>query len=137
MMKHLFLAPSSFLAAFCLLSCQDRGSPTSEGNAPFGVWGSDRLSLTTSKTGADLRFLNTSGCVSTHGAIDQPIPNGSFSLSGTCSVEPSPDQHAVQYTGIISGSRMTIRVSIPDLRYVQSFVLTFGASESWPDCFYP
>lgn len=106
------------------------------------VWGSDQVSLTIAESSATVKILASGGCYGSFGEIAQPIPPGSFSLTGTYTqltgVYPGSVQYTAQYVGAVAGRHMTLTVSIPTLQWTLGpFSLTQGVAKTWTACLYP
>lgn len=121
------------------VSCSDR-TPTSVNER--GAWGSNEASLTVDDSSATLQILASGGCYGSYGNIGVPIPTGSFSLAGTYTqltgVYPGKVQYEAQYSGSVSGRRMTITIAVPGLqRTLGPYALTYGVKNTWNACLYP
>ena len=106
------------------------------------VWGSDQVSLAIAESSATLKILASGGCYGSFGEIAQPIPSGSFSLTGTYTqltgVYPGSVQYTAQYVGAVAGRHMTLTISIPSLQQTLGpFSLTQGVAKTWTACLYP
>lgn len=106
------------------------------------AWASDNVSLQTTGTGATLQFLADGGCYGSSGAIDQAIPSGDFSLTGTYTqlmgAAPGFVRYPARFTGTVARGAMTITVSVPTLPLTLGpYQLTAGVTKSWPACLYP
>ncbi len=120
--------------------------PRSDGFLQPGIWGSDKVSLAVTKDAATLQILSATlpagGCFGSYGEITQPIPNGSFSISGTYTqltgVYPGKIQYAARYSGAVQGGRMSITITVPALsQTIGPFPLAYGVNNSWTPCLYP
>lgn len=124
------------VVSLALAACGATGPDASQ------VWGSDQAGLRVSDTGATIQILASGGCYGSYGEINQPIPSGNFSLSGTYTqltgAAPGSVQYPAQYNGSISGAQMTITITIaaPPL-VVGPFHLAQGVSRVWPACMFP
>lgn len=119
-------------ASRCASTAPDEGS----------VWGSDQASLTISGDGATLQILASGGCFGSYGAIAQPIPGGTFNVSGTYTqlmgVYPGKAEYPAQFSGVVSGRQMTITATVPALQQsFGPFRLTQGDRRNWAACLYP
>ena len=106
------------------------------------VWGSSEATLTIAETGATLRILASGGCYGSYGDIEQPIPSGAFTLSGTYTqlmgAYPGRVQYPAQYIGTVAGRHMTLAITVPALQqHLGPFSLIYGVAQSWPACLYP
>ncbi len=106
------------------------------------AWGSNQVSLIIAESSATLQILASGGCYGSYGEIDQPIPPGSFTLTGTYTqltgVSPGSIQYTAQYVGTVAGRHMTLTIGIPDLQQTLGpFSLTYGVAKTWPACLYP
>ena len=107
-----------------------------------GVWGSDQASLTIADSTATVHILASGGCYGSYGEVDQRIPVGVFALPGTYTqlvgAYPGKVQYAAQYSGTISGQRMSLTITVPALqRAFGPYTLASGVTEGWPACAYP
>ena len=121
------------------VSCADR-TPTSANER--GTWGSNEASLTVGDTSATLQILASGGCYGSYGNIGVPIPAGSFTLAGTYTqltgVYPGKVQYDAQYSGSVSGRKMSITIAVPGLqRTLGLYALTYGVTNTWNACLYP
>jgi hypothetical protein len=108
---------------------------------PF-VWGSDQALLTVEGSRATLQVLDAGGCYGSFGEFDQPLSSGSFDHPGTYTqlmgVFPGSVQYDAQFSGTITGQRISLTVTIPALqRTIGPFSLVYGVSEEWQACLYP
>jgi hypothetical protein len=106
------------------------------------VWGSNEVSLTIAESTTTLQILASGGCYGSYGEIDQPIPSGTFSLTGTYTqltgVYPGSVQYPAQYDGAVAGRHMTLTISVPTLQQTLGpLSLTHGVAKTWPACLYP
>jgi hypothetical protein len=106
------------------------------------VWGSNEVSLTIAESTTTLQILASGGCYGSYGEIAQPIPSGTFSLTGTYSqltgVFPGSVQYPARYDGAVAGRHMTLTISVPALQQTLGpFSLTHGVAQTWPACLYP
>jgi len=68
--------------------------------------------------------------------------SGSFALAGTYTqligAYPGSVQYESEYDGSISGSTMTLSISVPALQQTLGpFHLTAGVTSAWSPCLYP
>lgn len=122
------------LAVLCTACATAPDQPT--------AWASDNVSLQTTGTGATLQFLADGGCYGSSGAVDQAIPSGDFSLTGTYTqlmgVAPGFVRYPARFTGTVAHGAMTITVSVPTLPLTLGpYRLAAGVTKSWPACLYP
>ena len=106
------------------------------------VWSSDEVSLTVAESRTTLQFLASGGCYGSTGAIEQPIPSGSFTLSGTyrqlMGVYPGYADYPAEFSGVTSGQYLTLTINVPALqRTLGPFSLRSGVTRSWSACLYP
>jgi hypothetical protein len=106
------------------------------------VWSSSEASLTVADSTATLRILASGGCYGSYGEIDQPIPSGAFTLTGTYTllqgVYPGYVRYAAEYAGTVEGHQMTLGITVPALQQTLGpFTLVYGVGQSWPACLYP
>jgi hypothetical protein len=82
-------------------------------------WGGEHISMTITKSGAELNY----DCA--HGSVGEPIkiaPDGSFSAKGTHVIEGpgpirvgrAPNSHPALYTGHVDEKTMTLHVKLTD-----------------------
>jgi hypothetical protein len=126
------------LASLALAGCS---STDSGGNAPLGNWGSATASLVTHDSTAHL-LIASGDCFGAFADIAQPIPIGSFSLTGTFTqltgVAPGSIQYAAQYSGTASSTAITITITLPSQgQQLGPFTLTYGVVKSWTACLFP
>ena len=119
--------------------CSNR-APTSANNP--GMWGSNEASLIVGDSVATLQILASGGCYGSYGNIGVPIPTGSFSVAGTYTqltgVYPGKVQYDAQYSGSVSGRKMSITIAVPGLqRTLGPYALTYGVKNTWNACLYP
>lgn len=105
------------------------------------IWGSDAAGLTISQGKATI-LIAAGNCYGSFGEIDQAIPSGAFTLSGTYTqltgAFPGKIQYDAQFVGTIDGSHMTLTINVPSTqRIVGPFNLTEGVSNTLPMCLYP
>ena len=129
------------VTAACLLSLSTAACASTGPDQP-AVWGSSQLSLTVADSRTTLQIVAAGGCYGSYGAIDQPIPSGSFTLTGTYTqlmgVYPGSIQYQAQYLGAVAGRHMTLTIGIPALQQTLGpFSLTYGVNNTWPACLYP
>ena len=135
-MSTIRLAMASVVLTLSSAACASTG-PDQD-----AIWGSSQVSLTIAETTATLQILASGGCYGSYGEIDQPIPSGTFSLTGTYTqltgVYPGSVQYPAQYDGTIAGRHMTLTISVPALQQTLGpFSLTHGVANTWPACLYP
>ena len=121
--------------ALMLAACDSTGPD--EGS----VWGSDAAGLTISQGKATV-LIAAGGCYGSFGEIDQAIPSGAFTLSGTFTqltgAYPGRIQYDAQFVGTINGNHMTLTINVPSAqRVVGPFNLTEGVSNTLSACLYP
>jgi hypothetical protein len=126
----------AFLLAPMMASCASTGPDHSSS------WGSTEASLTVAASTATVQILASGGCYGSYGEIDQPFPSGPFTLSGTYTqlmgAYPGSVQYPAQYTGTVSGSHMTLSITISALQQtIGPFSLTQGVATTWQPCMYP
>lgn len=105
------------------------------------VWGSDAAGLTISQGKATI-LIAAGSCYGSFGEIDQAVPSGAFTLSGTYTqltgAYPGKIQYDAQFVGAIDGNHMTLTINVPSAqRVVGPFSLTEGVSNTLPMCLYP
>lgn len=127
---------ASFVLALTIAACDSTGPDQ------LSVWGSNEAGLTVADSRATLQILASGGCYGSYGEIDQPIPSGTFTLSGTYTqltgVYPGSVQYAAQYVGTVAGRHMTLSITVPALQQLLGpFSLTQGVAKTWPPCLYP
>ena len=106
------------------------------------VWSSNEASLSVAQNHTTVQILASGGCYGSYGTIEQPIPSGSFSLSGTYTqltgVYPGSVQYPAQFSGAVSGPFLTLSINVPALqRTLGPYSLRFGVTKSWSACLYP
>jgi hypothetical protein len=106
-----------------------------------GPWGSNQASLAVSDTGASL-LIQAGGCYGSYGEIARPLPGSTFDLGGTYTqltgAYPGKTQYAAQFTGSVSGTQMTLTVTVPALQdAIGPFTLVRGVTTTWTACLYP
>ncbi len=106
------------------------------------TWGSDQVTLRIAGSGAQVQILGGEGCYGSFGAIDHPIPTGTFRLSGTFTqlmgVFPGSVQYPAEFTGNVTGTTMMLSISMPTLPLTLGpFQLTAGVTKSWSACLFP
>ena len=127
---------ASFVLALSIAACA-----STEPGGP-AVWGSEQASLSVAESKATLQILASGGCYGSYGEIDQPIPSGTFTLSGTYTqlmgVYPGSVQYTAQYIGTVAGRHMTLSIRVPAVEQMLGpFNLSYGVTKSWPACQYP
>ena len=130
------LIARSVVLALTIAACDSTGPDQGS------VWGSNEAGLTSADSEATIQILASGGCYGSFGEIDQPIPSGSFTLSGTYTqligAYPGRIQYDAQYAGTVDGSHMTLSISVPALqKVIGPFSLTEGVNKTWPACLYP
>lgn len=106
-----------------------------------GMWGGEHIRMSVGANGAKIEY----DCA--HGTIDQPIRidrNGRFDVRGTHTreaggpvrIDNPPRGQAARYVGRISGTRMTLSVSLVGSgQAVGTFSLDFGAEPRIFKCY--
>ena len=107
-----------------------------------GVWGSNQANLTIEGSNATLRILASGGCYGSYGTFEQRLPSGAFAIPGTYTqligAYPGKIDYAAQFSGTVSGERITLTVTVPTLAQdFGPYTLTHGLNELWPACAYP
>ena len=105
------------------------------------VWGSNEAGLTISESKATL-LIAAGNCYGSFGEIAQPIPSGSFTLSGTFTqlmgAYPGKVQFDAQFVGTVEGTHMMLSINVPSLqKVIGPFNLTEGVAKTFPACLYP
>jgi hypothetical protein len=106
------------------------------------TWGSDQASLTVANGESRLLIFNSGSCYGQYANIPQPLPSPNFDVAGTFTqitgVYPGEVHEPAQFTGTISGTQLTITVTVPSQQQVLGpFVLTQGVTSDKGQCFYP
>jgi len=106
-----------------------------------GPWGSSQASLAVSDTGASL-LIQAGGCYGSYGEIGRPLPGSTFDLGGTYTqltgAYPGKIEYPAQFTGSVSGTQMTLTVTVPALQdTIGPFTLVRGVTATWMACLYP
>jgi hypothetical protein len=106
------------------------------------AWGSDEVSLTVNASTTTVQLLASGGCYGSYGEISQPVPLKDFTLAGTyvqlTGVAPGSVEYPAQFAGTVSGSHMTLSITISALQQVLGpFSLTQGVAKAWSACMYP
>ena len=109
---------------------------------PPTTWGSDQASLVIVGNKATVQVLASGGCYGSWGEINEAIPSGAFTLSGTYTqltgVYPGRVQHAAVYSGSLAGNTMLLTIVVPTQQWtIGPFHLTAGVASSWSPCLYP
>jgi hypothetical protein len=130
-----------WLTASLVVTLPIAGCTSTQPNQPV-AWGSSQISLTTAEGRVTVQIMAAGGCYGSYGEIDQPIPSGTFTLSGTYTqlmgAYPGRVEYVAQYAGMLAGRHMTLRISVPALQQVLGpFSLTAGVAKTWPACLYP
>lgn len=106
-----------------------------------GSWGSDQVALTITNGVTTLEIL-AGGCYGSYGELDQPIPSGTFLVSGRYTqltgVFPGKVVYSATYSGVRTDRQMTITIVVPALQTsFGPFLLTRGVDNRWGACRYP
>ena len=110
------------------------------------VFGSDKAKLAIAGSSATLEIkaltLPSGGCFGTYGQIDQPIPNGPFSLHGSFTqligAFPGKIDYSADFSGVVESNQITITVTVPAIQQsFGPFVLINGVDPPWTPCLYP
>jgi hypothetical protein len=117
------------------------GACDSTGPDQGSVWGSSQAGLTILESKATI-LIDAGGCYGSYGEIDQPIPSGSFTLSGIFTqlegAYPGKVQFDAQFVGVVDGSHMMLSINVPALqKVVGPFNLTEGVVKTLSACLYP
>ena len=105
-------------------------------------WGSNQATLTVVDTSSTLRILASGGCYGSYGEFAQRMPSGAFTIPGTYTqlggAYPGMVQYAAQFTGTLSGTHLSLSVTVPDLQQTFGpYHLTEGVTHQWSACAYP
>jgi hypothetical protein len=123
-----------------------RGHAISVSPRGLQVFGSDQAKLAIAGGTAKLEIkaltLPSGACFGTYGQIDQPIPNGPFSLHGSFTqligAFPGKIDYSADFSGVVETNQITITVTVPAIQQsFGPFVLTNGVNPSWTPCLYP
>jgi len=136
------MSPAIRLVMAALAVTLSNAACASVGPDQGSAWGSSQVSLTIAAGRTTLQLLASGGCYGSYGEIDQPIPSGTFSLTGTYTqltgVYPGSVQYVAQYDGAIAGRLMTLTIFVPaQQQTLGPFSLTHGVAQTWPACLYP
>lgn len=100
------------------------GNPPPTSNIALGQWGGAGINMVVSATGA------TTGYHCATGTVDNPIivdATGHFSDTGTTRQSgPASTAHPTAYTGTVTGTTMTLNVTISPAVTATSYTLTQG-----------
>jgi hypothetical protein len=109
------------ISAVCLATACCGAPMAPETSVPLGSWGGPGIRVEVTAQGATLEY----DCA--HGTVDQPLVadrDGRVSAAGThvrehggpIRVDEPADRHPAQYDGQLSGSSMSLRVTLLDTR---------------------
>ena len=130
------------LGAIVFIASTGCSDNQSSGGGLTGVWGSTQAGLRFTNGSARLLIVADGNCYGSYAETSQPIPNGEFAVAGTYTqltgAYPGQVQYPAEITGTVTGSRLSITVTVPALpRTVGPFELTRGVDATWPGCAYP
>lgn len=130
------------LFAFSLLAasaCSQDATEPADGSAKLGRWGSAEALLTTTETGATLDVV-ASGCIGSYGDIQQRIPAGDFTLTGTFTqlmgAYPGMVVYPAQFKGSAGGDTVVITITANG-QTRGPFTVVYGRGETRSRCLYP
>jgi hypothetical protein len=139
-LRRVLVRSALALATLALAACHSMtGSSSIVGD---GVWGSNDAVLDVNGATATLRIFNSGICYGQFGQVDESIPRGEFDLPGSFTqligTPPGHLDYSADFTGAVSGDRVSIRVTVPATQQVYGpFELRQGVSRAGGACLYP